>query len=139
MAYIDKDFYYRDFNGKSIPDESFSRLADIASDVVHGICTVKPNEQDLVTDDFKKAVCYQVEMLNEQGGIDAILGFSEAAQECFSESLGDYSISPGTSETSSIKTYNGIPVSAMAYSKLQKLGLMSNWAYAQYYRNNGKK
>lgn len=139
MAYIDKTYYDNEFKGKNIPDDKFPRLADIASDVVYGICTVEPNEQDLVTDDFKKAVCYQVEMLNEQGGIDAILGFSEAAQECFSESLGDYSVSPGTSETTSVKTYNGIPVSAMAYSKLQKLGLMSNWAYAQYYRNNGKK
>lgn len=139
MAYIDKDFYYTKFKGKPIPDDEFPRLADIATDVVYELCALKPREEDLITDEFKKACCYQVELLYEQGGIDAILGFSEASQAGSSESLGDYSISSGNNGKETIKSKDGIPVSALTLFYLRRLGLMTRWAYAQYYRDKEKR
>lgn len=134
MAYIDKKFYDDDFNGQPMESAEFKRLSDIASDVVYEICRVKPIESDLVNAEFKKAVAYEVEFLFEQGGIDAILGFSAASMAGGSERLGDYSISGGNSAQTVITTPGGIPVSPMALMLLRRLGLMSKWVYAPFYR-----
>lgn len=132
MPTIDKAYYTGTFKGKEIPDSEFDRLADIASDVIHDICRVKPNETDLVDDRYKKAVAYQVEFLYEQGGVDAIMGRSEAALAGISESLGSYSVSAksGTQE-GRVATKDGIPVSSMAMMQLRRMGLMSRWALAR--------
>lgn len=131
MAYIDKTFYDDTFHGTEIPEGEFDRLADIASDVVYGICIIKPEAEDLIDETFKKAVAYQVELLYRQGGLDAVVGFSEASCSGGSESLGDYSISEGNARQEAVKTYNGIPVSSMALMLLRRLGLMARWAYAR--------
>ena len=130
MAYIDRVYYEDKFLGKPIPLDEFPRIADIASDVIYDVCTVKPTEEDLIDETFKKAVAYQVELLYEQGGIDAILGFSEYSQSGGSESLGDYSKSSGTSSQEAVMTSGGIPVSTMSVNLLRRLGLMTRWAYA---------
>lgn len=134
MAYIDKKFYDDDFNGQPMESAEFERLSDIASDVVYEICRVKPIESDLVKAEFKKAVAYEVEFLFEQGGIDAILGFSASSMAGGSESLGDYSVSGGSSAQAVLTTPGGIPVSPMAIMLLRRIGLMSKWAYASKYR-----
>ena len=134
MAYIDSSYYTDTFKGTEIPEDEFERLADIASDLIYDICRVKPSETDLVDDYFKKAVAYQVEFLYEQGGIEAIMGRSEAAMAGLSESLGDYSVSANTGAQQVITTKDGIPVSSMAVMMLRRLGLMSAWAFAGFYR-----
>lgn len=134
MAYIDKDYYGNEFGGQPIEDNDFPRLADFASEVVYDICRVKPIESDLVKAEFKKAVAYEVEFLSEQGGIDAILGFSASSMAGGSESLGDYSVSGGSSAQAVLTTPGGIPVSPMAIMLLRRIGLMSKWAYASKYR-----
>ncbi|MBQ4447422.1 MAG: hypothetical protein II897_03925 [Clostridia bacterium] len=139
MAYIDKTYYDDTFHGTPIPNEEFSRLADIASDVIFGICVIKPTAANLSDEHFmelfQKAVGYQVELLYLQGGIDAIVGLSEAACAGESESLGDYSVSSGSQRHEAVRTFNGIPVSSMAYMLLSELGLMCRWAYAGRYRH----
>lgn len=134
MAYIDKSFYDEAFCGVAMPDDEFRRLAEIASDIVYNACNQKPEAADLVDETFKKAVCYQVELLYQQGGADAIVGFSESSQTGGSESLGDYSVSAGTTAQEAVKTLGGIPVSTMSIMLLRRLGLMSKWAYAWKYR-----
>ena len=134
MAYIDRTFYDVAFKGTEIPDADFDRLAEIASDIVYDVCILKPNAEDLIDDTFKKAVAYQVEMLFQQGGVDAIVGFSEASQTAGSESLGDYSISSGSTERECVVMSDGIPVSSMTLMILRRLGLMTRWAYAGRYR-----
>lgn len=134
MAYIDLAYYTDTFKGREIPEDEFDRLADIASDLIYDICRIKPSETDLVGDCFKKAVAYQVEMLSEQGGIDAILGLSEAAMSGASESLGDYSVSANTAAQTVITTKDGIPVSSLSIMQLRRAGLMSRWAFADFYR-----
>ena len=135
MAYIDKAYYDDEFSGAQIPAYEFDRLADIASDVVYGICTIKPDHDVLIGETFKKAVAYQTEMLFKQGGVDAIVGFSVSSSSGGSESLGDYSISEGTTQREAVRTYNGIPVSPMTLLLLRQLGLMARWAYAWRYKN----
>ena len=134
MAYVDKSFYDEVLCGAEIPDDEFRRLAEIASDIVYNACNQKPEAEDLVDETFKRAVCYQVELLYQQGGADAIVGYSEASQTGGSESLGDYSVSAGTTAQEAVKTLGGVPVSTMSLMLLRRLGLMSKWAYAWKYR-----
>ena len=138
MAYIDQDFYRETFCGMEIPANEFDRIADIASDVIFDTCSRKPDEKMSENPVFKKAVCYETELLYEQGGVDAILGFSDAAQSSGSESLGDYSFSSGTTGQSAVMTSNGIPISPMALMSLRRLGLMSKWVYADIYDERRK-
>lgn len=130
MAAIDLAYYTGEFKAKRMPDADFRRLADIASDIIHDICRVKPSDKDLVDDRYKKAVAYQVEFLEAQGGVDAVLGFSEASQAGNSESLGDYSVSGKSGTKSVTTTADGVPVSPMAIVQLRMMGLMSRWAFA---------
>lgn len=130
MSYITKAFYVSTFGGVEIPEGEFKRLADIASDVIYDVCAIKPTDKEINDVTFQKAVCYQTEMLYLQGGVDAIVGFSESSQASGSESLGDYSVGSGGSGAIA-GTYGGIPVSALAIGQLRRLGLMSRWAYAE--------
>lgn len=129
MSYIDKEFYDEEFYGLEIPFDEFDRIADIASDIVYDVCRKKPDEDVVCSYQFKKAVCYQSELIFRQGGTDAILGFSEASQ-VVNESLGDYSVSSGTSNQQAAMNYNGVPVSPLAVMILRKLGLMSRCVYS---------
>ena len=134
MPYITKTYYDSEFHGRSIPANEFDRLADIASEVIYGVCRVKPDDDDVLDATFKKAVAYEVEFLQEQGGIDAILGFSDVQLSAGGEHLGDYSVSAGGNSAGSsgysVIVVDGIPVSSMSIMLLRRMGLMSRWAYA---------
>ena len=134
MAYIDSTYYREKFKGEPIPEEELNRLIDIASEIVQNLCTVTLYPEDLESDDFKRAVAFQVEMLFDQGGVSAVMGHSDVALSGGSESLGDYSVSAGSSGGSSVKMFEGIPVSPMTSMILDKMMLTSRWAYADYYR-----
>lgn len=134
MAYINETFYEKKFGGRPIPAAEFPRLAELASDIVDMVCTVTIYPEIAQSKMFKKAVSYEVELLYEQGGVDAIMGLSDTSQAGGSESLGDYSVSAGGSETGSIKTLDGVPLSPMMLSLLERLGLTARWAFAAYYQ-----
>lgn len=136
MAYIDYTYYTETFGGLEIPASVFPRLADTVSDIINGICDVKP-EGDILTDEtFLRANAYGVEFLQQQGGLEAIFGRSDASQSGGSESLGNYSVSAGgtSSGKSGIKFWHGIPVSSMLIALLEMLGLLNHWLYAYRYR-----
>lgn len=136
MAYIDYTYYKETFKGSAIPETEFDRLAEVASDVVYAICLNKPVGPVLLENDFLRAVAYQVEFINEQGGLEAIYGRSDASQGGSGEHLGDYSVSSASGSGSSygeIKMYDGIPLSPLMLALLEKLGLMSQWVYAYRY------
>lgn len=138
MAYIDYEYYSGTFHGKTIAHEDFDRLAQAASDVIYDLCYVKPDEEVVLLEDFKRAVAYETEFLSEQGGLDAILGFSAAAVSGGGEHLGDYSVTAGGALQESVMSCNGVPVSGMALMLLKKLGLRCRWAYAGRYRREQK-
>ena len=133
MAYIDYTYYTETFSGTPIPESDFSRLADIASDVIYALCNVKPEGEILSNEDFLKAVAYEVEFIYQQGGTEAIFGRSDATMSWGSESLGNYSIAAGEGSKKAVQTFNGIPISPMAIMLLEKLGLLSRWLYAYRY------
>lgn len=129
--------YYCTLTGEIIPETEYERLAEIASEILYDVCRQKPTEEHYQNELYQKALTYQIEMLYKQGGVDAILGFSEASMSSGSESLGDYSVSGGSSTAqTSMDTIGGIPVSRLAIMMLRRMGLMSRWVYAEYY--NGK-
>ena len=134
MAYINSVYYREKFEGTPIPDSELKRLIDIASEIVQNLCTVTIYPEDLESDDFKRAVAFQVELLYDQGGVGAILGRADAALSGGSESLGDYSVSVGSSASESLMTLGSIPVSPMTRMILGRMDLTSKWAYADYYR-----
>lgn len=130
MIYIDAQFYNGTFKGREIPTEDFARLAEAASETIFAVCRIKPDDCISRRLDFKKAVCYETELLYEHGGIDAITGVSLASVNAGSESLGDYSVSAGSSQKGVATLEGGIPVSPLAMQILKRLGLMSRWVYS---------
>ena len=133
MNYIDATFYTDTFNGREIPSADFDRLAEAASEAIYAVCRVKPDEDMILNVDFKTAVCYETELLYEQGGLDAIMGLSVSAAAGGSESLGDYSASAGGSQKGVATLTGGLPVSPVAMQILRRLGLMSRWAYSGFF------
>ena len=132
MAYIDYSYYTATFHGSAISQEAFGRLAEIASDIVDGIVS-KPISTLVIGSEayskVKKACAYIVEMLDANGGVDAITGFSTSATN--SESLGDYSISAGSSTGQGTGLWFGdIRIPQLAYTLLRTAGLMSRWVYS---------
>lgn len=133
MIYIDRGFYTETFKGREIPASDFNRLAEAASEAVYAVCRVKPDDDTIILEDFKKAVCYETELLYEQGGLDAIMGLSAASAAGGAESLGDYSVSAGSSQEGVATLTGGIPVSPVALQILKRLGLMARWAYSGFF------
>lgn len=133
MVYIDSEFYTETFKGLEIPASDFDRLAEAASEAIYAVCRMKPDETMILNEDFKKAVCYETELLYEQGGIDAITGLSVSTASGGSESLGDYSVAAGSSQKGVATLSGGIPVSPVALQILKRLGLMSRWAYSGFF------
>ena len=129
MAFIDIAYYSAEFRGSPIPEKQFDRLAEIASDVIDGLITIEMSyEEKAASSNVKKATAYQLEYMNEHGGLDTVLGLSDV--NIASESLGDYSVSAGSGKSSSVQTSGGIPVSPLAIQYLRKDGLMCRWMYA---------
>lgn len=137
-SYIDYTWYKETFCGIEIPEADFTRLADIASEVVRDLCYITPTAEIIESEDFKKATGYEVELLFDQGGVDAILGHSEAAGSALSETLGNYSISAKSGAERAVGFLNGIPVSSMTIMLLRRLGLRARWAYREWYERQGR-
>lgn len=132
MAYIDYNYYSVTFHGTTIQQADFDRIAEIGSDVIDGIVSKPVGTLDTASDAYakvQKACAYIVETLYANGGVDAITGFSASAND--SESLGDYSISSGSSAGQrSALWFGDIRIPQLASSLLHAAGLMSRWAYA---------
>lgn len=133
MTYIDSSFYTNTFNGQEIPGDEFDRLAEAASEAIYAVCRKKPDQDMIVNEDFKKAVCYETELLYEQGGLDVIMGISLASGAGGSEHLGDYITTSGNTQRGVATLAGGFPVSPVAMQILKRLGLMTRWAYSGFF------
>lgn len=123
MSYIDHAYYKNTFKGKDIPVGEFDRLADIASDLMDSIVQRPIDSVMAESAEVKKATAYQVEMLNEHNGVDAVVGTSEIGG---SISVGGYTVtSPSVSK---LLSKDGIAISSLALNQLRKAGLMCRWA-----------
>ena len=137
MAYITKEQYKTILGSCDIPDTEFTRLASIASDLIDSIVTVEIDTAADYMDKVQKATAYEVEMLYEQGGIDAVTGMASGSA-ISSEHLGSYSVSVNASVASKTATKGGIPISELTISLLKKAGLIVRWAYYERYKKNGR-
>ncbi len=138
MAYIDVEYFKKEFSGCDIPLSEFSRLSAVASDVIDSLTYIEIDKNAAYMDSVKKAVGYEVEMLYMQGGIDAITGLANG-MTVSSESLGGYSVSMNSTNSGLLaKTKDGIPISALSLSILRKAGLLCRWAYYERYKKYGK-
>lgn len=135
MAYVTKDYYDNQFFGESIDQDTFERYAVIASDLIDSI-VMKPIDDTIDKDQLAKAASYQVELINSQGGVDAITSRAEC-QMSVNEKMDDYSYSESLSSEASQNqaTFNGIPISPITLSILRRLGLMCRWMYSGKRRN----
>lgn len=131
MPVVEKS-YFDKFTSLELDENTFTRYEMIAEDTLYAVCNLKPTEAHLSTEEYKRAVCYQIEMIHAQGGINAITGSADIDTASVSESLGEYSISKTKrSGSKSIQTVAGIPVSSVSIGLLRRLGLMCRWAYAE--------
>lgn len=137
MVYITKEKYKTIFGSCDIPDTEFTRLASIASDIIDSIATVEIDSDADYMYKVQKATAYEVEMLYEQGGIDAVTGMASGSA-ISSEHLGGYSVSVNASAASKTATKGGIPISQLTLSLLKNAGLTSRWAYYERYQKNGR-
>ena len=131
MSYVTREYYANTFHGITIPDGEFDRLAEMASDIIDAIVYKEIDLEKIDNDLLAKAASYQLEMIYQQGGIDAATG-SATSQMVTSEHLDEYSISEQQSEKAKAESLslNGIPVSPLCVAILRKLGLMCRWFYA---------
>lgn len=116
-----------------MPEITFNRLVEIASDIIDGVVYVPVNTLEVTSISYSKvqrACCYIIESLYINGGVDAIHGFSASSQG--GESLGDYSYSSKVDSQSqgSAARYGDIRVPALAMPLLNAAGLIPRWVYA---------
>lgn len=124
-TYCDYEYYIGAFTGSDMTQIDFVPLARAATDLIDGIVTVPI--PDKITDEIRRAAAYQIELLHQQGGVDAITGF--AVNGGVSESLGGYSVGGGGASATQqhAPTVGGIPVSPVTIMLLRKAGHLQRW------------
>jgi hypothetical protein len=127
MGYITLDYYTNTFHGHPISADAFPRLADDAGMMIDSIVQRPVGDADKAGDLFKRAVCYQTEVLALAGGVPA-LAEGEANGRLLSVSNDGYS--EHRERIKEAHTLNGLPVSSMAMATLQQMGYLKRWVYA---------
>lgn len=121
MAYTDKNYYDSVFGGEPFDASEFALLARAASDLCDAVVTVPITE---ATENVRRAVCYEIELLHKQGGTDAYTGLAISTPGIV-EKAGDlsFSNSPYSANSARGLSFGGLPVSPIAYALLRAGGL----------------
>lgn len=99
MSYITYDYYNSEFSGESVDNTDFSKLLCRASEIVEEMCMYRISETNLqnyspeIQNRVKKAVCAQIEYLDNNGGCDLDMG-----NDFQSAGLGKFSYSKASSD-----------------------------------------
>lgn len=130
MAFVDHEFYADAFNGAEIPQDEFDRLADDASEIIKSIVQREISAEDAVSEDIKRAACYQIEYMFEAGGsLEIENAMLDGAIS--SEKLGDFSETRTRENLTHSHSVGGFPASSMTVNILRRMGYMSRWAYSR--------
>ena len=132
MAYITKTEYDTAFPDNSISDNDFTIVSDIASNIVNRATVGKIDAfglSNLSTDlqtKIKNCTSYQVNIIEENGGLNALVGNSDLNSQSltvgkFSESYG----SEGNYEGTRATLVEGIPISPAINIILHGTGLLN--------------
>lgn len=135
LGYATYEFYTDVFHGSAIPEASFPRLMDDASEILDGIVQRPISATDAVAVKIQRAACYQADLLAVAGGMD---GLNDIAVNgaITSETLDDHTVSrskvqgANSLSTQNQPTIGGMPVSTMAVAILRQMGYLGRWAYA---------
>jgi len=129
MAYVDKNYYDTVFCAEPIDKAEFNLLARAASDLCDAIVTVPIKE---VTENVRRAVCYEIELLHKQGGVEAYTGMAISTPGIV-EKVGDlsFSNSPYSASSTRIFSFGGLPVSPITYALLRADGLTCRAVYSR--------
>lgn len=127
MAYIVKaDFTAYSPNTAVDDDAEFAELAERASDIIDMITLNRISRLGGMSElaasvqaKIKKAVCAEVKMLYDNGGIEAVTGNGSVEK---SASVGDYSYT--LADGSAPRTLYGMPIAPMVETYLMFTGLM---------------
>ena len=123
MSVIDYSYYKSAFGGSIVPENEFSYLEGVAFDLLCAIACKAPDAP--LSENIKRAVAYQTELLYLQGGAAAIAGLAVSTSG-LTQKIGDRSVGSSFNALSSNKqrTFCGIPISGIAVSLLRTEGLM---------------
>jgi hypothetical protein len=121
LAYIDKNYFDNIFGGEPFDEAEFALLARAASDLCDAVVTAPITA---VTDNIRRAGCYEVELLHRQGGVEAYTGLAISTPGIV-EKAGDltFSNSPYSANSARGLSFGGLPVSPIAYALLRAEGL----------------
>jgi len=112
MPYLDYEFYTLTYFGKLATSETFPELLARASEIIDDKTTYKVTQNGLSTytafvqEQFKKAICAEIDYIINNGGLDVIDDESNS-----SVSLGKFSYSGNTTGS----TASRLPYSATRY------------------------
>ncbi|MDD3212778.1 MAG: hypothetical protein PHY64_03855 [Eubacteriales bacterium] len=127
MACVTADYYTNTFHGHAIPADAFERIEADAEEMINGIVQLPVTEEDGATDQFKRAVCYQIETLYAAGGMD---GINNRGTEGIVTSVSNDGYSESRKVDPNAVTFGGMPVSAMTLNLLQGMGYLKRWVYS---------
>lgn len=126
---VDYNYYKNIFEGSSIPESSFKRLAIEASKKVNYYTQDRINK-DNIMDKIRNTTCEIAELLFEQESLkDKVINYDEASKEIASETLGPRSISyvnKSSQQSNLIKSNEELEkeVYKICYQSLVHTGLM---------------
>ena len=122
MPYVDYSYYTEIYKGKSVDEADFPSLESRASEIIDDLTMYKVAQRDLgsydafVQEQFKKAVCAQIDYIDSVGGIDVL------DEDPFqSVGLGKFSYSKAQTSRSGTSSSN---ISNRAKSLLRPTGLL---------------
>lgn len=112
--------YYKNTFKGSLSEDDFSSLASAIYDLVQQICEAyipSWEYRDSLEEyglNLDKAMCYQIDFINELGGLKAMNGASDADITSVKTEEFTYAINQN------IKRFNGIPISPIAKNAIMK-------------------
>lgn len=120
MIYINARYYYFSYFGKSMPQETFLRLAARASEIIDALSYGRAAyaKSQMQMEAVKKATAAQTEYLFLQGDFASYTGDSVSDKNA--EELGSYKY---TKKDGGQKSFGGLPLSPLALSYLDMAGL----------------
>ena len=119
---------YREYGGQ-LDEETFNSLIDVTQSVIDMNTFNRLLKYETLPDNISKIVSkatfYQLEYINNTGGLDGILG-QDNTDNVKSESIGKYSVTVNSEDKTSFKI-GDIVLNTLAANELDKAYLRNRW------------
>lgn len=118
---------YSAFHGAEVTEAEFPRLAEDAGRILDSVAQRAISDEDHASEAFKRAVCYEVEMLKLAGGMQAL---AQTESQGVLTSFSNDGYSESRKPANGAQTIGGMPVASMALAALREMGYLKRWVYA---------